>query len=146
MKLLALLLGNAFAIQPVLAAEFKDHIFIQLESFKAPSIKMNVHDGKIIFRHYFGGHMLADSSFDYCLSNLPQEEFNQILSEIRDAGFFSWEEQYRNDDIRDGSFFRMTVSIDDEYHIVKGFNKYPPNFERIESAVNVLSEKYGCKK
>lgn len=94
-------------------------------------------DGKGRFTRYLPddfGPPLDEIEF-----TLSPADLEAIWTAIRESDFFSLDEKYAPEDVRDGSFAALTITANGRTHRVDVENTTVPRFERLLEAINRIT-------
>lgn len=98
-----------------------DEFYASIGGYMGPSYRVELDDGVLVYTRMDSGYEEAE-----VVELQPSdEEWSAFLKALDEIGVWSWEEQYRDSEVCDGTHWSFRIEVDGRRLETSGSNDYP---------------------
>jgi hypothetical protein len=131
---------------PTSASAQKNYLYFSVENFKHPSFSIKAANGKAIVLRYSGGMGLSDPQSTCCVGEYSEHQLDILIKALRLAKVQNWDTRYVNDEVRDGTWWKIKLTSGEFRFESSGSNAFPENFNDIVTLIQTIEESLECEK
>jgi hypothetical protein len=114
-------------------------IFLYIGGF-GPSYKVQITGNKAVYENLEWGWGNTGSPTQEESFDISEEHLENFIRRLKEIGIETWEKDYTNDDILDGTGWKISINTPDLTVSSSGSNAFPENFSDYLNAVQDLIE------